>query len=234
MLNLSEIKFRLAQSELMLELRELPLRLQTKLSYSQHGEDLFLLKNVFKDHKKPGRYIDIGASHPVRISNTYLLYTMGWSGVVVEPIRRLLKLQQRWRPRDTQVRCLIGEQDGKFPFYSMYPSVLSTASKEQYEKLLDQGHRLVERFEIEQKTIATVFSEYGKGHRFDFMNVDIEGLDAMIADQLAQLNDQMLPLCLCIECNDDDAESRVRKALAHRYENVLRLGANLMLWNTAT
>ena len=44
-------------------------------SFSQEGEDL-ILKRLF-DHLKPndkGFYIDIGAHHPVRFSNTYLFY----------------------------------------------------------------------------------------------------------------------------------------------------------------
>jgi FkbM family methyltransferase len=230
--SLDELRFRLAQSDFFLEMRELPLHFKRKASYSQHGEDLFLVEKVFKNRKIPGRYIDVGASHPIRISNTYLLYTMGWSGIIVEPISRLLKLQRRWRPRDTQVRCLIGEKDGVSPFYSMYPSVLSTASDQQYQMLLNKGHRLIESFEIEQKTIATLISEYSRDQKIDFMNIDIEGLDAMVAGQLSKLSDLELPHCLCIETNDNDAEIRVRTALQHRYQNIVQLGANLMLWNS--
>ena len=41
-------------------------------SFSQEGEDKFLLE-YFKDRFN-GFYIDVGAFHPYRINNTYLLY----------------------------------------------------------------------------------------------------------------------------------------------------------------
>jgi hypothetical protein len=229
--DVNELKFRLAQSDLFLELRELPLRFQSKTSYSQHGEDSFLLKEVFAGKSGPGTYVDIGASHPVRISNTYLLYRMGWTGVIVEPISRLVKLHKRWRPRDTQVQSLIGTIDGTARFYSMFPSVLSTASDEQYRSLLSAGYRLIESIEMRQLSLRTLLSEYATGHHVDFMNIDIEGLDHLAAAQLAELDDLELPKCVCIECNDGEPEKRVRQLLTPRYKNTHRLGANLIMWN---
>ena len=49
------------------------------LSYSQAGQDLFVLSKVDK-----GTYLEIGASHPVNISNSYLLELNGWDGISVE------------------------------------------------------------------------------------------------------------------------------------------------------
>src|SRR5580698_8519410 len=93
-------------------------------SYSQHGEDLFV-RNFFAS-KKNGFYLDIGASHPFKLSNTYLLYRSGWTGVTVEPIPRLGKLHRQWRPRDTLFPVAVGLQRGELEFFEMTPSVLST------------------------------------------------------------------------------------------------------------
>ena len=41
-------------------------------SYSQEGEDM-ILRRIF-ERKKTGFYIDIGAHHPKRFSNTYYFY----------------------------------------------------------------------------------------------------------------------------------------------------------------
>ena len=46
-----------------------------RYSFSQEGEDI-ILNNILND-KKSGFYIDIGAHHPVRFSNTYLFYLKG-------------------------------------------------------------------------------------------------------------------------------------------------------------
>ncbi|MFH1178148.1 MAG: SAM-dependent methyltransferase, partial [bacterium] len=46
--------------------------------YSQFGEDI-VLEKIFSG-KNNGHYVDIGAHHPKRYSNTYLLHKRGWSG----------------------------------------------------------------------------------------------------------------------------------------------------------
>ena len=45
--------------------------LYARASYSQEGEDLIIQKIV--NFKKKGFYVDIGAHHPFRYSNTFLL-----------------------------------------------------------------------------------------------------------------------------------------------------------------
>ena len=46
-----------------------------KLSYSQEGEDV-VLRRIFGENKN-GFYVDVGAHHPIRFSNTYLFYRLG-------------------------------------------------------------------------------------------------------------------------------------------------------------
>ena len=56
-------------------------------SYAGSGEDIFViswLNHCGVDLAKV-RYLDIGAAHPINLSNTYLLYQRGASGVLAEP-----------------------------------------------------------------------------------------------------------------------------------------------------
>ena len=48
-------------------------------SYAQEGEDLLLERILGKQGK--GFYVDVGAHHPVRFSNTFLFYKRGWRGI---------------------------------------------------------------------------------------------------------------------------------------------------------
>jgi hypothetical protein len=100
-------------------------------SYSQHGEDLFVLDHF---QGKPGVYLDVGASHPFRISNTYLLYQHGWRGVTVEPIPRLAQKHWRWRKQDIQLNVAAGEREQQIEFLELVPSVLSTFNRRQAER----------------------------------------------------------------------------------------------------
>src|SRR2546430_2805880 len=58
-------------------------------SYSQCGEDL-LVNFIFGAIRQSAvSYLDVGAHHPTFLSNTYLFYKAGGSGVCVEPDPRL-------------------------------------------------------------------------------------------------------------------------------------------------
>jgi len=48
-------------------------------SYSQEGEDM-ILRRIF-ERQSTGFYVDVGAHHPKRFSNTYFFYKKGWSGI---------------------------------------------------------------------------------------------------------------------------------------------------------
>ena len=52
-----------------------------KKTYSMDGEDLFI-DNFFKN--KRGLYVDVGAYHPLELSNTYLLYKRKWEGINID------------------------------------------------------------------------------------------------------------------------------------------------------
>ena len=65
----------------------------TYISFSQEGEDKILSQML----PKKGTYLDIGCSHPIKGSNTFLLYLFGWSGTCID-----IRKQPRWwlRRRD--------------------------------------------------------------------------------------------------------------------------------------
>jgi FkbM family methyltransferase len=72
----------------------------TKITYSQHGEDAILFERLQAYDLKSGIYIDVGSNHPTTISNTYLFYRQGFSGIAIEPNVELSKLHRKFRPRD--------------------------------------------------------------------------------------------------------------------------------------
>ena len=66
--------------------------------YSQEGEDILIERMIGK--KKKGFYIDIGAHHPYRFSNTYYFYKQGWSGINIEPNVEHFRYFLKHRKRD--------------------------------------------------------------------------------------------------------------------------------------
>ena len=72
-----------------------------QIHYSQNGEDI-ILKSLFPADYK-GFYIDVGAHHPYRISNTYLLHQQGWSGINIDPNPETIAFFNRARPNDINI-----------------------------------------------------------------------------------------------------------------------------------
>ena len=57
----------------------------------------FLKKNF---SKSLDTFIDVGAHHPMRFSNTYLFYKKKWKGINIDPLPGSMKLFNKLRPRD--------------------------------------------------------------------------------------------------------------------------------------
>jgi hypothetical protein len=110
------------------------------ISFSQGGEDLALIQLI---DKPEGRYLDIGAHHPDRFSNTRLLYDKGWSGVNVEANPSLISEFIKKRPRDITLWACVGS-DKEFKFTIFNEPAISTSNQDWKEKSISQSN-VVER-----------------------------------------------------------------------------------------
>jgi len=148
-----------------------------RLSYSQEGEDL-LLARIFDPVKKDGFYVDVGAHHPVRYSNTYYFYRRGWRGINIDPIPGTVKLFKRMRPRDIAVECGIGPKKGVLRYYIFNEPALNTFSKAEARKKDHEPYRILDEIKVPVVTLADLLEQYlPEGANIDFMSIDTEGMD---------------------------------------------------------
>src|SRR5580658_8816405 len=77
-------------------------------SFSQEGEDMILAS--FFEGKKNGFYVDVGAHHPKRFSNTHHFYIRGWRGINVDATPGSMKLFRRTRPDDINIEAAVSDQ----------------------------------------------------------------------------------------------------------------------------
>ncbi|MFA7355121.1 MAG: SAM-dependent methyltransferase, partial [Sulfurimonadaceae bacterium] len=70
-------------------------------SYSQEGEDM-ILRRLFEQQPN-GFYVDVGAHHPKRFSNTYFFYKKGWRGINIDAMPNSMELFNKIRPRDINI-----------------------------------------------------------------------------------------------------------------------------------
>jgi FkbM family methyltransferase len=200
-------------------------RSRGRKSFSQYGEDLFLQEH-FRGRK--GFYIDIGANHPVRGSNTYQLYRMGWEGLVVEPIKRLYVKHKRFRPRDIQVHAAAGRSSGDLTFYEIIPSVLSTCDPDIARSVLSEGvGLLLQEYPIQVTTVAELYRTYMAPRRISLLCIDTEGHDM---DVLQGVDWTILfPEIVVCEANEKDKEIEIHQFLSgHGYSRLKSLGGSLV------
>ena len=97
-----------------------------RYALSQEGEDLILAR--IYEHKPEGFYVDVGALHPVRFSNTYFFYRQGWRGINIGAMPGSMKAFQHQRPRDINVEAAISDEP------QINPKVILPASRGSFLK----------------------------------------------------------------------------------------------------
>ena len=86
-------------NKIYLELNLLHKKFFNKKEYfSFSGVDI-ILEKIFKNQNK-GIYIDVGCQHPIKNSNTYLLYKKGWEGINVDLDKDNIDLFNASRSKD--------------------------------------------------------------------------------------------------------------------------------------
>lgn len=169
-----------------------------KRSFSQSGEDL-IMQFIFMWLRidKPS-YIDIGAHHPTYISNTYLFYESGSSGVCVEPDPFLFEAIQKTRKRDICLNMGVGGGDtDKADFYILSSKTLSTFSREEAERYASYEGKTIEKVvSIPLITANDIIEKYCPKVP-NLVSLDVEGMDLQILQNFDFTKFQ--PEVFCVE-----------------------------------
>lgn len=152
-------------------------------SYSQDGEDM-ILKALYEAKKGyRGFFVDVGAHHPVRFSNTCYFYKRGWKGINIEPTPQAIRAFDIFRKRDINLNIGVGEKRGSMNFYCFNEPALNSFSKDVSERIDRESpkYKIIKQLPIEVLPLSEVFDTYlPKGTKIDFMSIDVEGLDFQV------------------------------------------------------
>lgn len=145
------------------------------LSFAQEGEDRILMRLL--EHIQHGYYVDVGAHHPQRFSNTQAFYLRGWRGINIDPAPGMRALFNRLRPHDTNLELAAGEP-GTRTYYRFAESALNGFDRDLSEQRHAEGHLIVERLQVPTVPLRVLLERYMPlSTPIDFLNVDVEGLD---------------------------------------------------------
>lgn len=148
------------------------------ISYSQESEDLIATK--YLSLNEPGFYVDVGAHHPLRFSNTYLFYQAGYRGINIEADIDLFLIFTQLRKNDINLNYAVaGEENGKvLEFYTFEEKALNTFDHELAKERESQGYKLKLVKQVETVLLNDLLKEYlPENQKIDLLNIDIEGLD---------------------------------------------------------
>jgi FkbM family methyltransferase len=151
--------------------------LGSKHSFSQQGEDMVM--DCLFQWNRTGFYVDVGAHHPTRYSNTYYFYKKGWKGINIDPIPGIMNEFQRIRPEDINLEIGIANKEGRLTYYQYEDSALNTFCKKSAEDyVLEKRGVLKGTLEIPVCKLSSVLEKYLPDHTtIDFFSIDVEGLD---------------------------------------------------------
>ena len=147
-------------------------------SFSQDGEDRIVLRLV--RHRRSGFYIDIGAHHPHRFSNTALLHEMGWRGINIDATPGAMEAFAEARPEDTNLWMAVAEKEGTIPFKTFAEGAYNTLALGRVAPGR-QGPDAGAVVEVPCAPIDLILDRHlSPQQTVDFVSLDIEGFEMAV------------------------------------------------------
>lgn len=150
-----------------------------KKSFAQDGEDVVLL-SFFESRKRyRGFFVDVGAHHPVRFSNTWAFYRRGWRGINIDPTPNSMQRFNMLRKRDINLEIGVGSKDSSLTFFCFNEPALNTFDPDLAKsRNVGYPYRITAEVIVPIKPLAQILKEHlPVGQKIDFLTIDVEGLD---------------------------------------------------------
>lgn len=182
-------------------------------SWAQDGEDLVL--SGFLHDRKTGFYVDAGAHHPFRFSNTHLFYRQGWNGINIEPDPAGIMLFKKYRPRDINLQIAVGEPSPGKEYFVMDEPALNTFDARRVNAMeAETPYRCKETVTVPVVSLGNVLDQYAKNRQIDFMTIDVETQEY----DVLKTNDweRFRPAYLAVEILDFNPEELMNNEV-HRF-----------------
>lgn len=134
---------------------------------AQDGEDEILAELL----PGPGTYLDLGASEPRELSNTWALHQRGWRGLLVEPLPWRIPALCLQRPGDLVAPWAVLDYDGHamLRVAGSCSSVVPTWAIEEWGKVL-----------VPCCTLPSLLARYPEAARARYVSLDVEGAEGLV------------------------------------------------------
>ena len=164
-----------------------------KAYYSETGEDA-VIEQIFAN--EIGKYVDVGASHPIIGNNTYKFYKRGWKGIGIEPIKTYEKLWKIARPKDKFFQGVVSDSMDDVEFVEFSNSLLSSTDKALIEEHKRRGIASIQ-YSVKAISLKNLLPEKLSPNEPYLVSIDVEGAELTV---LKTINfNQQRPRVILIE-----------------------------------
>lgn len=173
-----------------------------RLHFSQYGEDIVLHKR-FRNPSHNFYYIDVGAHHPYHLSNTVDLWCKGWGGVNVDASGAVIEKFNSDRPGDLNIHAAVVSEATR-----KNKSLITFFSNREIDNCATCDPDIALERGLNIKTLVPCLSlseVIMRAHAhftgsFGFLNIDIEGLDDEVIEDVALWPEKPLLIMIEIYC----------------------------------
>jgi FkbM family methyltransferase len=151
-------------------------RLPEKTSYSQEAEDLVLFEIAQFKNSYKGLYVDVGAHHPFRFSNTAIYYQRGWRGINIDATPQSMNEFRKFRPEDINLECAVSLDSQERFFYVYNEPALNGIDNDRTSQFEGSKYILTEKIRVKTRTLKSILGmNYEQLPKPNFLSVDVEG-----------------------------------------------------------
>ena len=143
-----------------------------KKYFSFSGVDT-ILEKIFINQPR-GIYIDVGCQHPIKNSNTYLLYKKGWEGINVDLDKDNIELFKTSRSNDANFNKALSNEINEVDLYFYHKkSPINTIDKKtsQFQKAKVSAIKKIKTDTLNNIILNTKY----KDRSIDLLSIDVEG-----------------------------------------------------------
>ena len=165
------------------------------LSFAQEGEDR-IINRLFDGG--PAFYVDVGAHHPVRFSNTFLLYLRYWRGINIDAMPGSMAAFDKIRKRDINLEVGVGTAAKLEPLLVFDEPALNTFDPQSAARNQAAGHRVVKELDVDIRPLSDLLAQHLPADvDFGLLSVDVEGRDLDVLESNDW--DRFRPRVVCCE-----------------------------------
>ncbi|MEM7726175.1 MAG: FkbM family methyltransferase, partial [Cyanobacteria bacterium P01_A01_bin.45] len=140
--------------------------------HSQFGEDRYIIENIKLPEK--GVFIDVGAGHPIYLSNTYFFEQNGWNGICIDADIKQVELLKKVRKNVEWAAVVL--EEGEIDFFQSLVSEFSTTSpRNEYQGIVKSQFKK-DAVKVPAFRLETILEKYKIGI-IDVLNIDVEGVE---------------------------------------------------------